>query len=232
LKEEYKFNQTYVKNVEQLSKKFAAWKRSRGDGNCYYRSVISSFIVKIFHPVYPEEYRNKFWQNLTELQHDPYFAAFLPNINYFINEISQLWHSENKLQEIHKKIAIKEFDQAMIFVSRALTLRYLLHKLQDPYYSLFFIDDDAELLKNNILVMGREAEAHELSLLPGALDIEVTHIYVPEPCLENIYPEVDNTGRKLKISVISTHRGLYDGFYSKQELEQESYDLIARDYNI
>lgn len=49
MKEIGKFNENFKNNVDFLHRKgFAGWKKSRGDGNCYYRAVMSSFLDAIF----------------------------------------------------------------------------------------------------------------------------------------------------------------------------------------
>src|SRR5574343_839720 len=48
LRDEYLYNEDYTYCIKELSTQFVGWKRVRGDGNCYYRSVVSSFLLKIF----------------------------------------------------------------------------------------------------------------------------------------------------------------------------------------
>ena len=49
LMNEGKFKPSFVKNINVLSRDYTAWRRVRGDGNCYYRAVMSNYILKIFY---------------------------------------------------------------------------------------------------------------------------------------------------------------------------------------
>ena len=232
MKLEYQYNETYIKNINQLMIKFAAWKRSRGDGNCYYRSVVTSFIIKLFHPNTQASYRDIFWNQLQEIKNLDYFSEIEENFNYFSVIFTRLYHEkDNYFLQIHQLLQVERFDQSLITISRALSYVQALKKLQCDDFRVFFTsENEIHHLLENIKTMGREAESSELFLLPLALNIEVTQINVFDKWIVSHYPEEDITGLKIKVSVISKSKGHYDGLYSKQELENDSYNLKKRDY--
>mmetsp|Transcript_31831 Transcript_31831/g.31543 ORF Transcript_31831/g.31543 Transcript_31831/m.31543 type:complete len:134 (+) Transcript_31831:388-789(+) len=50
LKSEYAFNNKMLDFIEKLGTEYAAFRRSRGDGNCYYRAVGVSYIEYLCRP--------------------------------------------------------------------------------------------------------------------------------------------------------------------------------------
>ena len=230
LKLEYPYNEKYIKNIHQLMVKFAAWKRSRGDGNCYYRSVITSFMIKLFHPCTPKTYRDIFWAKLKEIESIDFFSDIEVSYKYFVNNFTELYYRNDHFLEIHRLLQILEFDQSLISISRALTYIEAKKKIEGGEFKEILLDNEAYHLLENIKTMGREAESLELFLLPSALNIEVTQINVFDNWIETHYPEHYSDSMKIKVSVISKSKGHYDGLYSKEELENDSFNLKKRDY--
>lgn len=231
------YNDIFLQNVEKLAKEFVAWKKTRGDGNCYYRSVMTSFITKLFQFNRPLKHLEKFVQKIRLILQDKDCEKYHSDVNELLTVFTRILNDSESLEkkvlnfiEIQKLLQDQDFDYKIILLARVITKQAFLEKMKDEEYSGFVTDDEIDFLKNNVEEMGREAEGIELSLLPLGLDIEVTQINFLNELITNIYPNSDPTGEKLKVSILSKGRGHYDCLFSKQELENECYSLKHRKY--
>lgn len=233
---EKQYNQLYQNNITKLMSQFSAWKKSRGDGNCYYRSVTTSFLIKLFFYKTPDHKIQEFLQKLVEIYQSNMYMKFNPEILNFYHEINNLFETRKtndyskirSFEIIHEKLQIVQFDQQAILISRIISHYTLVMNSQK--YAEYLLEGEYECLLANIMEMGREAESHELHFLPEGLNIEVTQINIFDTLLKNHYPEEDQTGTKLKVSIISKSKGHYDCLYSIAELESEGYNLRERAY--
>jgi hypothetical protein len=103
LKYESRFNQKYLENIDKLKKTIVAWRKIRGDGNCYYRSVLVGYLLKIYHYSSDPEYIERFLEKLNGLR-EPY-QKFLEKLNNpkeqyqkidFVNDLVQKLKSFNE----------------------------------------------------------------------------------------------------------------------------------------
>jgi len=237
LEQEGLYNEVFLQNIKKLSKEFAAWKKTRGDGNCYYRSVMTSFLTKLFHFSRPSEHLEIFIRKIRSLLNDQSCGYNSDAVSEVLVVFERIFNDSEGLEkkvlnfiEIQRLLQDKDFDYKIILLARVITKQTLLEKIKDKEYCGFLTDDELELVKNNVEVMGREAEGIELSLLPLGLGIEVTQINFFDCIIKNIYPEPDLTGGKLKVSILSKGQGHYDCLFSKQELEKECYSLKEKKY--
>jgi hypothetical protein len=238
LKKQYQYNQDYIKNVENISKTYIGWKKSRGDGNCYYRSVISSFFLKIFHYNRPSNELQKFIQKLENILSRKEFDQFSYEVNQILPFLRKALVESNNFQKkienfvnANKKLQDTKFDINLIQISRVIALMGLEVLIRDYGFGDFMVGDEIELMKANILEMGREAEGMELQALPVGLGIVVTQInFLNQKVLKNIYTLDDHVEGKIQVSIISKSKGHYDGLFSKQEQETEMLNPFNRRY--
>ena len=236
IRSEKQYNDIYQKNIDVLMINFSAWKKSRGDGNCYYRSVISTFLIKLFFYNSPDEKIESFLSKINQFYYSSNYQQHMQTIADFWGKINYLFQlrkttPENKIKafvEIHKELQNLEFDLSAILVARIIS-HYTLWTSHEKYAS-FFMEGEIEFLFVNIMEMGSEAESQELYFLPEGLDIEVTQINIFDRLITNHFPSEDLTGQKIKVSIISKSRGHYDCLYSKNEMESEGYNLSRRAY--
>ena len=237
LKEEYKYSENYLKNVEELKKKYLGWRKSRGDGNCYYRSVITTYMIKIFYFNNTGEELSKFIQKLELILENDDLWDYHENaerIMPFFKEAFSNWEIFEKrvcsFIEINHKLQDEEFDQDIIQISRVIASFGIQKMAQDPAFSAFMVDS-IDILKQNILKMGREAESDELLALPLGLEICVTQInFLENRYLENIFNKHENNSTGINVSIISKSRGHYDCLFSKQDAEDLFYYMQIRKY--
>ena len=247
LSDEYKFNRRYVENIQSLSDTYCGWRKVRGDGNCYYRSVISIYILNIFHfnddqqrvlrllgilrKIASSDLLN---ENITE--YDDYMNA-LKSITDIFNHL-YLNRSNEKLKNfciISHLLQDKKFDLKLIRVARLLSYAAFLGPEGD-FIKPFLDESEVESIKDRILQMGTEAEGVELSLCPLALDIIVKQINVFDNLLYNTFPvddeNLDNSLAKFVIHIISKCRGHYDSLYAIVDMEKDDYCIHENLYQI
>lgn len=64
------FNNEFKENVDRLNNEgFVGWKKSRGDGNCYYRAVMHNFFRLLFKVKQDTTRIQKFMQTVQQLNH-------------------------------------------------------------------------------------------------------------------------------------------------------------------
>jgi ubiquitin thioesterase protein OTUB1 len=240
LRDAYPYNNDYLKNIQELSGQFAGWKRVRGDGNCYYRSVISTFFLKIFHFNQNPNRILEFIRNIIKFESkatDPYKAS----ISYIRNIINNLYSRINSnvfpskvsiFQEVLELLQDDNFDLKLIEFGRTLSYLTLISEAGEDL-RCFLIDDAYESTINHMLTLGNEAEGVELSLLPLSLGIEVQQInLLGGKIMTNIFPEATKDQIKLKVHIISKSKGHYDALYSIQEMEDDDYNMKLGKYMI
>lgn len=239
IKKEAQFNQAYIENINNLMLTMAAWKKSRGDGNCYYRAVIATYFLKIFHPVTPIEHLYKFANILGTLikmnEYREYYSEIKKIFDFVClscNTVTE--RNGNRYREFveaNKKLQDQSFDLALVRVSRIITLMTFKDSCEnDEDFKAFLVDEDKYQGYTRIQKMGVEAEATDLVMLPKGLGIEVNQINVFDKIVHNHYPSQDFTRTMLKIWIICKLRGHYDALFSKQDLENEGYNLKKRTY--
>lgn len=240
LRDEFKYSDTYKQNIKILSKSYCGWKRVRGDGNCYYRSVISTYFQKIFHFNQPE---NRIFEFLSQIYNLTFYTSnkFYSECRKVHEVITDLYQArinstyKEKVEIFFKVLEMLQdetFDSMLIKLARAMT-GCLIDLPDGAYIKEFSTSDEIYSLHYRIMELGQEAEGLELSLLPKALNIQVIQVNIfAEKILYSSYPDEAAFTEKIKINIISKSRGHYDALYSIQDMEDEDYSLKARSYMI
>ena len=231
LKDEAKYNKVYISNITNLHIEYCGWRRVRGDGNCYYRSVIARYLLKTFHWNRDDNEINRFLTivenlNLQQVERDfidarqfiiNYLRYALKNRNTFSGRINTFMNLNVLLQD-------QEFDLNLIRVSRLISYDAFMTKAEE--YLAFIIEDERKPILKSIMRMGEEAEALQLIMLPLGLGINVRQCNLFDTLLVNNYPNEGNIDPiKIMISIICKMRGHYDMLYSVQEMEDECFNL-------
>lgn len=220
LKREGRFNNNFQKNVNLLKTKHAAWRKVRGDGNCYYRSVISAYLLKIFHPSTNPNYCHSFMQKLILHKSNSNSLEFLySTLNPIFSECQSGISPLNYLK-IEKLLQNYEFDQWLIQTARYLT-EIAIEDFSE--FNHFVGDTEKNNVIHNIRTMGNEAEGVELFLLPTALDIVVEQANLFDNILYSKFPSDDSN--KVCIQIISKSKGHYDMLLSNRDVEVQQYSV-------
>jgi Peptidase C65 Otubain len=240
IKEEAKFNEQYKKNITKIMKTIAGWKKVRGDGNCYYRAVISSFILKLLHFNTPIQFLYNFLTLLSGLRENINIQEYKESFNivyaifaeyYRQNNTGNIEHRIVNFRDIHNRLQDTGFDCDLIRVSRLITCSAYFENQYYDQIAPFVVEDEKEDLIYNILTMGREAEGIELSLLPMGLGIQVNQINLFSDAITNYFPcQYPDDDPRMRVNIICKIKGHYDCLYSKKDLEADQYNIKTRRY--
>lgn len=247
LENEFRFKPSYVKNIIELKKEYCGWRKVRGDGNCYYRAVVSSYMLKIFHPSKNDIDIYKFLkrlQNIGEVYPQDFIEAKI-KITEFIRELyeNRVDSYENKVEcfdKLNKMLQVISFDLNLIKFTRLLS-HYALNNEYKEEITPFMIEEEVESIKMRILTMGTEAEGVELIACPLSLGIVVKQVNIFETVLLfNKFPDKtneENEGNKpnieeTRVNIICKSRGHYDILYSIKDMEDECFCLMNSSYYI
>jgi hypothetical protein len=236
----FPYNDSFKKNILSLPKdhKIQAWKRSKGDGNCYFRAVISSYFLAISKP----------YINLTHLTN---FLSLLQAINFDSIELPDYSHqdsTERVIKHLNSITSLKskgdlikafisaldltqneEFDRDLITVARLLTYIQLLKCKDEEEYSMFFVDG-IEFISYDMLEMDREAGDFSLVFLPQSLGIQVIQYMFYETDSPTIQRFPDNSPEdSLKIHIMRRNNH-YDILGTMQEIELDQCAIEKRAY--
>ena len=219
IKSERKFNQEYLKNINTLKREYIGWRKCRGDGNCYYRSVFSGYLLKIFHYNTPEIHALDFIKLLSRLHAESQFPKIIPIFSYFsqISKPSQA-QSERILiyQKLEQSLQDPSFDNDLIELIRFLAKSQI--QTERAHLSQFIEDSSIPSLEAHMQTMGNEAEGVELFLLPRSLNIQVHQINIFDRIVKTSYPESPSS---LSVSIISKSQGHYDLLYPIIDMEHQ-----------
>ena len=121
LRNEGKFKPSFVKNIEFLSRDYAAWRRVRRDGNCYYRAVMSNYILKIFHYYSNKERINKLIILLDGIRMEEFPHDFIAAKDYFIGYLTKHYESRQNIEasiesfkNVNQRLQERNFDLNLV----------------------------------------------------------------------------------------------------------------------
>ncbi|CAK0858218.1 unnamed protein product, partial [Prorocentrum cordatum] len=131
LASEHRHNANLVRQFEELSRSFTAWRPVRGDGNCYYRAVLFAWIERCVAVGNLESLR-RFSSDLKPHRQNPVLARFARTCNRllrgWIGKRSQCTGEaalRDLLMEIGDDFNRPDTDRAFIFCLRYLVADYL-----------------------------------------------------------------------------------------------------------
>ena len=236
----YPYNPIFKQNISSLSAehKIYAWKRSKGDGNCYFRAVISSYFLSITKPYINLSYLTAFLFHLQSIDFDSIESleyAHEDSTKRIIGHLNSLISLKSKGELIQvfnlalDLMQTEEFDQDLITVARLLTYIQLLKCKDDEEYSIFFVDG-IEFISYDMLEMNREAGDFSLVFLPQSLGIQVIQYMFFETESPSIQRFPDNSPKEsLKIHIMRRNNH-YDILGTLQEVELDQCFIQNRSY--
>lgn len=241
LQDEFKYNDNYRNNIQSLTNKYCAWKKVRGDGNCYYRAVMSTYITKIFHF---NQHENRIFQligllesfSLCQMDSDykDSIIAVLETIKeLYLKSLKSIESKIEVFKEVCQLLQKIEFDRHLVATSRIISY-ITLNSEQGDSIKPFLTESELESINTRILTMNTEAEGVELSLCPLALKITVNQVNIFDKIIFNAFPVdlegmVDNEVKPI-VDIISKSRGHYDALYSIKDMEEDDYCLEKMQY--
>lgn len=231
-----KYNENFKKNIETLFKSqyLIGWKRSKGDGNCYFRSVISTYFLSILSPVSPLSAIQTLKSQVDSLdtsQLDYEFSVSKSSLLQQINNLISL-KSSNPISAFKHALELTqspEFDLDLIRFARLITLQELLKSKDDPEYSFMFIDG-VDFFISDVLQMNKEGGDHSLLFLPKALGIQVIQYMFLEYPKMSIQKFPENVQFGSTVIHIVRRECHYDILARIQEIENNQYNLNEGSY--
>lgn len=233
----YSFRADFENSILKLKndKHIVGWKKSRGDGNCYYRSIIVKYLENMHKPYAPISKLENFLSLIQSCEpKDPnsehYKNAFKGMILY-IKEAIKAFKDDPVFVYLNfmEKTQDKSFDEKCVRVARYLTALKFIEMNENKLLEGFVSDDSEDIIKG-ILQMGREGESLELFLLPTALKCQIVQFnFFRSSMQEVMFPNHEEEDCE-KIYAIR-REGHYDLLYTAQEQELDQYCFYTASYH-
>lgn len=231
-----KFNQTFLENLISLKKKhfLGGWKKSRGDGNCYYRSVISTYFLTVTNPNQPIERLKNLLAQLKSLNLVTNSYDYTNSIRNLINQALSLLNAKytnpiKVFEEALELVQNTDFDLDLIRFARLMTWEMMVKCKDDENFSFLFLDG-IDSIRYDILEMNKEGGEFSLIFLPKGLGIQVIqYMYLENPTMSvQKFPE-DVLEGTIVVNIIRRENH-YDILCKIQEIEDDQYDITEGAY--
>jgi ubiquitin thioesterase protein OTUB1 len=238
LQGEFMWNSLMVQKFQVLSQTYSAWRRSRGDGNCFYRCL---GVLLLEHFCRPDTPLQEFYAIYTEmLSQNRHFVLSLTSeqdlgiFKLFAKLLKDLYNkrtnSENAFQHLQYCLQRQSVDKAMIVAMRSYTASYLQMNCQHPDLAPFI--ENLPALISEIREYGKEAEG--LALIAAARCFSaVLHIFTIDnkssDITETIYgPESPGCYPSFSLLHLPGH---YNYLIRREVHEADHYDFASNSYS-
>ena len=219
--------------MELRNQGFSSWRKSRGDGNCYYRAISAAYLESLL--------RSKrfeiIWSLLSRIytqndyviwdkreDHHYYFYYIMKD---FMEKHAESQEIVRKFQEVLEDVA---FDEAIIGVFKNLAVNWLNGNLENPNIAPFILDAGANSVISEIIEDEKEASGLVFLVMACALQAEIRHILANQESealhVECFRPEGEEVA---KVNVM-LRPGHYDVVYRKEEDEMDRYDCLRKEF--
>ena len=237
LQGEFKWNAVMVQKFRELSAPYSAWRRSRGDGNCFYRCLGVLLLEHLCRPGTPiQQFQALTIKIINQEDHFMIDAspAGLPQFKLYIIMLKELFtmktQGENVFQHLQYLLQRSANDAAMIVAMRHYTASYLQRHSADPDL-VPFLDNLAEVIAE-IKEYGKEAEGTALFAAARCFDV-VLHILTVNNKSLNITETVYGpaaAGNYPSFSVL--HLPGHYNYLVKREVDAaDHYDFTSNSYS-
>lgn len=178
LQDECRFNPGKLQKIKKLAKKYQEWRPVRGDGNCFYRTVIFGS----FEAVLASGDDQRLARLIARLEEVTYASPVDRAAHGQMLQIMQTWQCQEQLEQWVSEDA--RFDEAMVRASRQLVRNFLLQRAHEKTPSGLTYQQLASALDSSyasmedfcrlvVDPMGRDAETLALDALPQQLGVGV-----------------------------------------------------------
>lgn len=237
LQGEFKWNAVMVQKFRDLSAPYSAWRRSRGDGNCFYRCLGVLLLEHFCRPSTPIQHFHSITVRIINQEDHFVIDQSLDSLQQFKRYILMLkdlfimkTKGENAFQHLQYLLQRSANDAAMVVAMRHYTASYLQRHREDPDL-VPFVDDFEELVAE-IKEYGREAEGTALFAAARCFDV-VLHILTVDNkssnLTETVYGPADS-GFFPAFSVL--HLPGHYNYLVKREVDvSDHYDFPQNTYN-
>eukprot|EP00930_Biecheleria_cincta_P031601 TRINITY_DN21939_c0_g1_i1.p1 TRINITY_DN21939_c0_g1~~TRINITY_DN21939_c0_g1_i1.p1 ORF type:complete len:487 (-),score=86.98 TRINITY_DN21939_c0_g1_i1:91-1551(-) len=227
LQDECRYNAGKLQKIKQLASKYQAWRPVRGDGNCFYRTVIFGTVEAAL-AAGNQQWMKKLMTLLQDVVYEthPETAAHKQML-----QIMQTWRCPEQAEQWLAHDA--KLDEALVRASRQLVRMFLLRRAHDPtpsgmtYEQLACALDSScssieDFCRSVVDPLGRDAETLALDALPQQLGIGI-RMWVLDRRDEVDLVSLDTPGPEGDIDVhVLFKPGHYDLLYPAAEAASSS----------
>lgn len=238
LKSEFRGNPRIKQNFRALSQSYSAWRRSKNDGNSFFRCL---GVVLLEHYSRPDTNIQIFHIFMSKLMNgDSHFSlknvdpVILSELRMYLRVIKELYdmrdRGDNAFQSLQYLLQRQDIDKAIIVAMRHYAASYLLMNCQDPDLAPFI--DNSHALIAEIKENGRDAEG--LMLIAAARCFEIVlHVFTADTkssdIIETVYgPAVQGSYPSISLILISGH---YNYLVKREVDRADRYDFANNIYN-
>ena len=223
-----RFNQQLTEKALSLSSRYTHWRKARGDGNCYYRSVAIGYLEYLSRNSTPLTLFANFYMKVYDQREVVIPDELAGYYREFLSPFKKLYSQKKAgqgLQGLQECLQDPHFDLGSVAVFRCLAL-YAFNQLKDhPDYSPFLIEGTGDAISADIVTMGKEAEGLVFQAMAIALDAKIVHITLSSAssCRDDTFQPL-TPGEKVVLHLL-LRPGHYDVLYpmAVQMLDQYSY---------
>lgn len=226
-----RWNQQLSEKALSLSSRYTHWRKARGDGNCYYRSVAIGYLEHLCRNTTPNDHFAAFYMKLyhqSEIILTEELSSYFKDFPRMLKRLYDDKRAGRGLESLQNYLQDPGFDLGAVATLRGLALYTFTQLLSVPDFSAFLTEGQDRSLYTEIATMGRDAEGLIFRVMANALDIKIVHILLSAATCreESFVPE--NKGCKVVLHVL-LKPGHYDALYpiAVQQLDQYEYEKNA-----
>jgi ubiquitin thioesterase protein OTUB1 len=228
-------NEHWANQVRELEVKCSSWRKSRGDGNCYYRAVSISYLEEMLrrkkfpqlHALYMKLFNQEDY--IIPMGFEDHHYYFLLKIGQFLNAHQNSERIVKDFQELELEYA---FDNAMIGVFRSMAADWLeKNKGHDEIFP-FIMDSGVEPILREIRTDEKEGEGLAFVAMANTLQATIHHIIADQNThkthTETFRPFTGESDVEFSLLLRPGH---YDLIYYKESDEIDHYDTCLQGFH-
>ena len=211
-----KFNAIQGELTKRLSEKYTHWRRIRGDGDCYYRSVAVSYMEHLCRRTTDVGEIMLFAEGLKAQRNAFVLREFASQYKHFVREVAALADLKaaggDALSQLQERFKDMRYDQSAAATFRCIAWHSFEQLLNNSADFSNFLDHPSEEYFSLIRTKGKEAEGLIFRAVAQALNSKIVHVTLDAyQCREDIYAP-EGPGEKAVLSLLFKP-GHYDVLY-------------------
>ena len=224
--------------VDSLKANYSSWRKSRGDGNCYYRAVGFSYLehlcragvsLRALKEFYLQLYLQTGYFALKRFEDgfDKYFICVLIRLRELAEVKEVMGSAVEHLEYIY--LQDRDFDLSMISILKLGASNYL--QDNQPAFQHFTTRPITQLI-TEILAEGLESEGIVFKVMANLLDLVIVHVMLTDTG-DRVYTEEfvpENRGEKPVVTLL-LRPGHYDVMYTLQADIVDKYNFMDGAYS-
>ena len=226
-----RWNQQLSDKARSLASRYTHWRKARGDGNCYYRSVAISYLEYLCRNSTPHDYFAAFYMKVFKQENVIIPDQLAAHYRNFIPPFKRLYTEKGRGQGLiclQACLQDPDFDLGIVAVFRCLALYALCQLKQHSDFSAFFIEGE-DTCEADMGTMGKDAEGMVFQAMANALDAKIVHITLSNAALRDDSFQPQTPGQKVVLHVL-LKPGHYDVLYPHAVQLQDQYEYASNSF--